>query len=208
MRGLFITFEGIEGSGKSTQVKLLVKYLEELHLPYITTREPGGTPIAEAIRNILLDPLCAEMLPETELLLYNASRAQHTGELILPALEAGKIVISDRYYDSTYAYQGAARSLDYDVIDALTAFATFNTVPDLTIVLYLPAEVGLSRIGNRTLDRLELEDLSFHQKVREQFLFIAKKHPSRYMVINAQKAPEEINRDIINRIQVLLGDKA
>ncbi|MDD5536658.1 MAG: dTMP kinase, partial [Candidatus Cloacimonetes bacterium] len=123
MRGLFITFEGIEGSGKSTQVQLLTQYLNNHHLPYICTREPGGTPIAEAIRRILLDPLCAEMLPETELLLYNASRAQHTGELILPALQAGKIVISDRYYDSTYAYQGAARSLDYAVIDSLTAFA-------------------------------------------------------------------------------------
>ncbi|MDD2616737.1 MAG: dTMP kinase [Candidatus Cloacimonetes bacterium] len=208
MRGLFITFEGIEGSGKSTQVQLLTQYLNNHHLPYICTREPGGTPIAEAIRRILLDPLCAEMLPETELLLYNASRAQHTGELILPALQAGKIVISDRYYDSTYAYQGAARSLDYAVIDSLTAFATFNTEPDLTILLDLPAEVGLSRIDNRDLDRLELEDLSFHQKVREQFLFIAKKHPSRYVVIDAQKAPEEINRVIINRIQVLLGDIA
>ncbi len=208
MRGLFITFEGIEGSGKSTQVQLLTQYLNNHHLPYICTREPGGTPIAEAIRRILLDPLCAEMLPETELLLYNASRAQHTGELILPALQAGKIVISDRYYDSTYAYQGAARSLDYAVIDSLTAFATFNTEPDLTILLDLPAEAGLSRIDNRDLDRLELEDLSFHRKVREQFLFIAKKHPSRYVVIDAQKAPEEINRVIINRIQVLLGDKA
>ncbi|MDD4233789.1 MAG: dTMP kinase [Candidatus Cloacimonetes bacterium] len=208
MRGLFITFEGIEGSGKSTQVQLLTQYLNNHHLPYICTREPGGTPIAEAIRRILLDPLCAEMLPETELLLYNASRAQHTGELILPALQAGKIVISDRYYDSTYAYQGAARSLDYAVIDSLTAFATFNTEPDLTILLDLPAEVGLSRIDNRDLDRLELEDLSFHRKVREQFLFIAKKHPSRYVVIDAQKAPEEINRVIINRIQVLLGDIA
>lgn len=208
MRGLFITFEGIEGSGKSTQVQLLTQYLNNHHLPYICTREPGGTPIAEAIRRILLDPLCAEMLPETELLLYNASRAQHTGELILPALQAGKIVISDRYYDSTYAYQGAARSLDYAVIDSLTSFATFNTEPDLTILLDLPAEVGLSRIDNRDLDRLELEDLSFHRKVREQFLFIAKKHPSRYVVIDAQKAPEEINRVIINRIQVLLGDIA
>ena len=208
MRGLFITFEGIEGSGKSTQVQLLTQYLNNHHLPYICTREPGGTPIAEAIRRILLDPLCAEMLPETELLLYNASRAQHTGELILPALQAGKIVISDRYYDSTYAYQGAARRLDYAVIDSLTAFATFNTEPDLTILLDLPAEAGLSRIDNRDLDRLELEDLSFHRKVREQFLFIAKKHPSRYVVIDAQKAPEEINRVIINRIQVLLGDIA
>lgn len=208
MHGLFITFEGIEGSGKSTQVKLLTTYLKAKKLPYITTREPGGTPIAETIRKILLDPLCAEMLPETELLLYNASRAQHTGELILPALKTGKIVISDRYYDSTYAYQGAARSLNCDVIDALTAFATFNTTPDLTVLLDLPANEGLARIGNRELDRLEQEDLRFHQKVREQFLFIAKKSPIRYLVIDAQKKPEEINREIIQRIEVLLGDTA
>ncbi|HPI26707.1 MAG TPA: dTMP kinase, partial [Candidatus Cloacimonadota bacterium] len=106
MRGKFVTFEGIEGSGKSTQVKLLISYLEKEGIPYLKTREPGGTPIAEAIRRILLDPACKEMLPETELLLYNASRCQHTGELIIPALEAGKLVICDRYFDSTYAYQG------------------------------------------------------------------------------------------------------
>jgi len=201
MRAKFITFEGIEGSGKSTQVKLLTEYLESRKLPYISTREPGGTPIAEAIRRILLDPLCAEMLPETELLLYNASRAQHTGELILPALRAGKIVISDRYFDSTYAYQGAARALDYTVIDQLTAFATFNTNPDLTILLDLPAEAGLSRIGDRELDRLEGEDLDFHRKVREQFLFIAKKYASRYVVIDAQKATQDIHQEIIRRIE-------
>lgn len=200
MKAKFITFEGIEGSGKSTQVELLTQYLDQRSLPYLTTREPGGTPIAEAIRKILLDPACAEMLPETELLLYNASRAQHTGELILPALREGKIVISDRYFDSTYAYQGAARKLDYTVIDHLTAFATFNTTPDLTILLDLPAEAGLSRIGNRALDRLEQENLEFHQKVREQFLFIAKKCASRYLVIDAQKASDEIHQEIIHYI--------
>jgi dTMP kinase len=201
MKGMFITFEGIEGSGKSTQVKLLVEYLQAQNVPHLTTREPGGTPIAEAIRKILLDPACQEMLPETELLLYNASRAQHTGELILPALRAGKVVISDRYFDSTYAYQGAARELDYEVIDQLTRFATFNTSPDLTILLDLPAEAGLSRIGNRELDRLEKEDLSFHQKVRKQFLFIAKKYASRYLVIDAQKQADEIHREIIKHIE-------
>lgn len=208
MQGIFITFEGIEGSGKSTQVKLLVKYLKARGIAHLTTREPGGTPIAEAIRKILLDPLCAEMLPETELLLYNASRAQHTGELILPALKEGKIVISDRYFDSTYAYQGAARDLDYEVIDRLTAFATFNTSPHLTILLDLPAEAGLARIGNRELDRLEQEDISFHKKVREQFLFIAKKHSSRYMVIDAQKSSDQIHLEIVHRIQAFLGDTA
>lgn len=201
MPGKFITFEGIEGSGKSTQVKLLVKYLESRNIPYLSTREPGGTPIAEAIRKILLDPACFEMLPETELLLYNASRVQHTGELILPALKAGKIVICDRYYDSTYAYQGAARELDTDIIDTLTRYATFDTVPELTILLDLPVEQGLARITARSLDRLEQEDISFHEKVRQQFLFIAKKQASRYLVLDGSKAPEELHNQILRALK-------
>lgn len=201
MPGKFITFEGIEGSGKSTQVKLLVKYLESRNIPYLSTREPGGTPIAEAIRKILLDPACSEMLPETELLLYNASRAQHTGELILPALKAGKIVICDRYYDSTYAYQGAARELDTDIIDTLTRYATFDTVPELTILLDLPVEQGLARITARSLDRLEQEDISFHEKVRQQFLFIAKKQASRYLVLDGSQAPEELHNQILRALK-------
>ncbi|MCB5251365.1 MAG: dTMP kinase [Candidatus Cloacimonadaceae bacterium] len=200
MPGYFITFEGIEGSGKSTQIKLLEGYLAQEQIPFLSTREPGGTPVAEAIRKILLDPLYAELLPETELLLYSASRAQHTGELILPALNAGKVVISDRYYDSTYAYQGAARDLDYELIDVLSSFATFHTVPDLTVLLDLPAQEGLGRIVHRDLDRLEQEDISFHRKVREQFLFIAKKHASRYLVLDATKAPEVIHQSIIRAL--------
>jgi len=200
MRGKFITFEGIEGSGKSTQIQLLSDFLTRADIPHLKTREPGGTPIAEAIRKILLDPACKEMLPEAELLLYCASRAQHTGELILPALESGKIVISDRYYDSSYAYQGAARALDPSVIDILTDFATYHTIPDLTVLLDLPVEAGMKRITNRTLDRLEQEDLSFHAKVREQFLFIAKKHASRYLVIDAQQAPDIIHKEILSAL--------
>jgi dTMP kinase len=200
MAGYFITFEGIEGSGKSTQIKLLVDYLIKQQIPHLSTREPGGTPIAEAIRKILLDPLCSEMLPEAELLLYSASRAQHTGELILPALAAGKVVISDRYYDSSTAYQGAARDLDYNVIDLLNSFATFHTVPDLTVLLDLPVEEGFKRIDHRDLDRLEQEDISFHKKVRQQFLSIAKKHASRYLVLDALKAPEVIHLEIIRAL--------
>lgn len=200
MAGYFITFEGIEGSGKSTQIKLLVDYFIEQQIPHLSTREPGGTPIAEAIRKILLDPLCSEMLPEAELLLYSASRAQHTGELILPALKAGKIVISDRYYDSTTAYQGAARDLDYTVIDLLNSFATFHTVPNLTVLLDLPVEEGFKRIDHRNLDRLEQEDISFHKKVRQQFLSIAKKHASRYLVLDALKAPELIHNQIVRAL--------
>ncbi|MCK9309235.1 MAG: dTMP kinase [Candidatus Cloacimonetes bacterium] len=206
MKGIFITFEGIEGSGKSTQVRLLVDALHKLNLPYLTTREPGGTVISEAIRSILLNPQFQEMKPETELLLYCASRSQHTGELILPALQAGKIVICDRYFDSTYAYQGAARDLDENLIDTLTSFATYGRIPDITFLIDLPVSVGLGRIQDRQLDRLELENTAFHERVRKQFLSIANKCPSRYYVLNGLEEPEAIHNNIISALQPLIGE--
>ncbi len=205
-KGLFITFEGIEGSGKTTQIIMLVEVLKAKGIPYVTTREPGGTKISEAIRDLLLNPEFMEMKPETELLLYCASRAQHTAELILPALEEGKIVISDRYFDSTYAYQGAARELDEEVINVLTRFSTYGRNPDLTFLLDLPVEVGLARIKNRNLDRLEQETLSFHEKVRRQFLSIANKYPSRYIVLNGESQPEIIHRQILSTLQPFIGE--
>ncbi len=205
-KGLFITFEGIEGSGKTTQIIMLVEVLKAKGIPYVTTREPGGTKISEAIRDLLLNPEFMEMKPETELLLYCASRAQHTAELILPALEEGKIVISDRYFDSTYAYQGAARELDEEVINVLTRFSTYGRNPDLTFLLDLPVEVGLARIKNRNLDRLEQETLSFHEKVRRQFLSIANKYPSRYIVLDGESQPEIIHRQIISTLQPFIGE--
>ena len=205
-KGLFITFEGIEGSGKTTQIIMLVEVLKAKGIPYVTTREPGGTKISEAIRDLLLNPEFMEMKPETELQLYCASRAQHTAELILPALEEGKIVISDRYFDSTYAYQGAARELDEEVINVLTRFSTYGRNPDLTFLLDLPVEVGLARIKNRNLDRLEQETLSFHEKVRRQFLSIANKYPSRYIVLNGESQPEIIHRQIISTLQPFIGE--
>jgi dTMP kinase len=197
MRGLFITFEGCEGCGKSTQVKLLKEALEGLGKSCLTTREPGGPPVAEAIRTILLDPAYPEMLPETELLLYNASRSQHTGQWIIPALMRGEIVLCDRYFDSTIAYQGAARSLDQKFIELLTAFATYSTTPDITFLIDLPVEEGLARISDRNLDRLEKEHLSFHQKVREQYLKLAREHNSRYTVINGSLEPQAIHAEIL-----------
>lgn len=207
MTGIFITFEGIEGSGKSTQVRLLIQALKQQALPYLCTREPGGTVISEAIRAILLNPLYAEMTPETELLLYCASRAQHTGELILPALAQGKIVICDRYYDSTYAYQGAARDLDEVLIDTLTRFSTYGRDPDITFLIDLPVEIGLSRIKDRQLDRLEQEHAVFHEKVRQQYLSIANKCPSRYIVLNGSDEPEAIHQRIISTLQPLIGER-
>ncbi|MDY0152540.1 MAG: dTMP kinase [Candidatus Cloacimonas sp.] len=207
MKGIFITFEGIEGSGKSTQVQLLIQALQQRKLAYLCTREPGGTVISEAIRSILLNPEYSEMKPETELLLYCASRAQHTGELILPALEAGKIVICDRYYDSTYAYQGAARKLDENLIDTLTAFATYGRIPNITFLIDLPVEIGLARIQTRTLDRLEKEAATFHEKVRQQFLSIANKCPSRYFVLNGSDNPEVIHQKVISALEALIGER-
>lgn len=195
--GLFITFEGVEGCGKSTQAMLLAAALRETGREVLLTREPGGPAISEAIRKILLDPEYYEMLPETEMLLYMASRSQHTGQWILPALKEGKIVISDRYYDSTIAYQGAARELDFDVIDKITTFATFNTDPDMTFLIDVPVEVGIRRIQSRKLDRLELEAIDFHQKVRDQYLFIASKYAFRYNVISGEDLIDTIHNKIL-----------
>ena len=205
--GLFITFEGIEGSGKTTQIQMLEEVLKKKGIPYITTREPGGTKIAEAIRHILLNPDLKEMRPETELLLYCASRAQHTAELILPALAEGKIVLCDRYFDSTYAYQGAARDLDEELINVLTKFSTYGRNPDLTFLLDLPVEIGLARIKNRNLDRLEQETISFHEKVREQYLSIARKYHSRYIVLKGESQPEEIHRQILASLHTYIGEQ-
>jgi len=195
--GHFITFEGIEGCGKSTQALLLTSALREKGYEVLLTREPGGPAISEAIRKILLNTENFEMLPETEMLLYMASRSQHTGQWIIPALKEGKIVVSDRYYDSTIAYQGAARELDFKIIETITNFATFNTDPDLTFLIDVPVEIGMRRIQSRKLDRLEMETLDFHQKVREQYLFIASKYTSRYNVIAGDDLVDTIHQQVL-----------
>lgn len=205
MNGLFITFEGIEGSGKSTQMELLAKKLTELGLPVLLTREPGGPPISERIRDILLDTLHGEMLPETELLLYSASRSQHTGQWILPALKEGRIVLCDRYFDSSLAYQGAARFQDLDFIRLLSRYATFNTVPDLTFLLDLPVAEGLARINGRQLDRLEREDADFHARVRDQYLALAKEEPHRFVVLDGSLTPNQIQAEIQKTVLTKLG---
>ncbi|MFO7660592.1 MAG: dTMP kinase [Candidatus Cloacimonadaceae bacterium] len=203
-KGYFITFEGIEGCGKSTQAMLLASALREKGYEVLLTREPGGPAISEAIRKILLDPENYEMLPETEMLLYMASRSQHTGQWILPALREGKIVISDRYFDSTIAYQGAARDIDFDMIETITRFATYSTDPELTFLIDVPVEIGLKRIQSRKLDRLEMETADFHQKVREQYLFIASKYASRYNVINGDDMVDSIHQMIILRTMEMI----
>lgn len=200
MKGKLITFEGIEGCGKSTQARLLAEYFERRGKEVFLTREPGGPQISEKIREILLSNENEEMLARTEVLLYAASRSQHTGEWIMPAMKDGKIVISDRYYDSTLAYQGAARKIDRKVIDSITRFATFDIKPEITILIDIPVETGLSRIKQKDADRLERESIDFHRKVRRAFLELAKEE-ERYIVIDGTRSIDVINKEIILKIE-------
>ena len=207
MTGLFITMEGVEGCGKSTQTELLRQYLADQGREVIVTREPGGTPIAEAIRALLLDPENRDMGPVAELLLYEAARAQHVDERIRPALAAGAVVLSDRFADSTTAYQGAGRCLDRDVIRELHQIATRGVWPQLTIVIDIPADEGLRRVSLLGPgDRIEREQLAFHERVRAGFLEIAAQEPERVRVVDGARAPEEIAGDIRALVASLLGE--
>lgn len=196
--GKFITFEGPEGAGKSTQLRLLAEELRSRGLEVVTTREPGGTPLAELLRNILKTHQGTETLhPETELLLMEAARSQHAREVILPALERGAVVLCDRFYDSTTAYQGAARNIDTSLIAELNIFAAAFRKPDLTLILDLDIESGFRRAGKRQetageYDRFEAENRSFHSRVREGFHAIAAKEPQRVRIIDAEGTPEEV----------------
>lgn len=200
---LFITFEGIEGSGKTTQIRLLAEHLLAGGRDILLTREPGGCPIADAIRRILLDPQNAALVPRAELLLYAAARAQHVEEVIVPALRDGKTVLCDRFTDATLAYQGGGRGLDRNLIDRLNALAAGPLVPDLTILLDMPAEEGLHRARRRNAeppfhdeDRFEREALAFHRRVRDGYLAIASTE-NRVRVVNALGSKEEVARRII-----------
>ena len=192
---MFITIEGPEGSGKTTAVDTAVKKLEEMGYQIVRTREPGGTPIAEQIRNVILDKHNVAMDQRTEALLYAASRRQHLVEKVWPALKEGKIVICDRYLDSSLAYQGGARGLGVDNILEVNNFATEGTFPDLTLLFDIDPKLGLARIAanaNREVNRLDLEKIEFHNKVRNTFLELAKRYPERFVVIDASQSREEV----------------
>ncbi|HNV21192.1 MAG TPA: dTMP kinase [Candidatus Hydrogenedentes bacterium] len=205
MKGAFITLEGVEGCGKTTQMTLLRDRLETEGRRVLLTREPGGTPIAEAIRDILLDPANTALSPVAELLLYEAARAQHVAERIRPALDEGAIVICDRFADSTTAYQGAGRVLPGDAVRNLHRLATGAVWPDLTIVLDLPPEEGLKRAAAaRTRDRIEREPLEFHQRVRREFLRIAESEPERVKVVDAAQTPEAVAAAIYGLVRKVL----
>ena len=197
-RGLFITFEGVEGAGKSTQIRRLAASLEQEEISVLVTREPGGTQISERIRELLLERRHHKMVSTTELLLYAAARSQHVAEYIVPALTEGQTVISDRFGDATTAYQGHGRGLDLELIRRLNRVATGGLVPDLTIVLDVPVKVGLGRARRRrrSMDRLEIENLEFHQRVREGYLAIAKEEPHRVVVINSLRNPKRVHNEI------------
>ena len=200
---MFITLEGPEGSGKTTAVEAAVKKLEEMGYQIVRTREPGGTPIAEQIRNVILDKGNTAMDPRTEALLYAASRRQHLVEKVWPALKEGKIVICDRYLDSSLAYQGGARGLGVENILNVNLFATENTWPDLTLLFDIKPEVGLARINanaDREVNRLDLEKIDFHNKVRDSFLALARRFPDRYVIIDASQSREAVAKATMEAI--------
>lgn len=184
-RGVFVTFEGGEGCGKSTQLRLLARRLDAAGVPVRQLREPGGTAVGEAVRTILLDPEHAGLDDIAELLLYEAARAQLVAEVIEPALEAGEVVLCDRFYDSTTAYQGHARGIALDEVAELNRAATGGLAPDRTIVLDIRPSLGVARATSHSTDRLEAEDLAFHERVRAGFLAIAAQEPGRVRVVDA-----------------------
>lgn len=203
-KSIFVSIEGTDGVGKSTQIENIERYFEEKDIPYVITREPGGTEIGEKIRDIILDKNNSEMSDMTEALLYAASRAQHVKEVIKPALDAGKAVICDRFVDSSLAYQGYGRMLG-ESVSVINGFAVDGYMPDLTFVICLNPEIGISRIDSDYKDRLESETMSFHQKVFQGYLELGKKYPQRIVAIDGKDTVEEIKTEIYLHLDRLLG---
>ena len=207
MKGIFITFEGPDGSGKTTQIRLLEKHCRKLGCEVVMTREPGGTPISEAIRALLLDPANKDMSGVTEALLYAASRAQNVAEKIRPALDAGCIVLCDRFMDSSIAYQGYARRLGDDV-RVINEFAVQGTQPDITFLMDISAAAGKARVSAaRDLDRLEQEDMEFHNAVYEGYMRLKEIYGERIVSIDASRSIEEIAEEIRRRFDEYVADR-
>ncbi len=200
--GLFVTFEGGEGAGKTTQIARLARAFEAQGRRVIVTREPGGSHIANRIRSLILDPKMKGIVPLAELFLYEASRAQHVRDVVKPALAAGHVVICDRYVDSSVVYQGAGRGLEAPRVKRLNDLATGGLYPQLTLLLDLDPRIGLARVGTRgILDRMEKEALSFHQAVRAGFLALAKKERRRFRVIDASLSRDQIHGHILAAVE-------
>jgi len=202
---VFVTFEGGEGCGKSTQLALVARRLELAGVPVRTLREPGGTAVGEAIRAILLDPQHSGLDDTAEILLYEAARAQLIAEVIEPALQAGEVVLCDRFYDSTTAYQGYARGIPLADVEALNRAATGGLTPDRTILLDIDPAVGLSRATSHGADRLEAEDLAFHSRVRVGFLAIAAAEPERVRLVDASGEVDEVAEKVAAQLLDVLG---
>lgn len=205
MRGKFITVEGTDGAGKSTQIELLVKYLQNNGFEVVVTREPGGTSISEKIREIILDVENGEMSDITEALLYAASRAQHISQKIKPAVEAGKVVICDRFVDSSIAYQGYARGLKMSLIEDVNRYAVDGMIPDMTLFFDIKPEIGIARKKNvQSLDRIEKEALDFHYKVYNGYKELLEKYPQRIKRIDAEKNVEEVHAKVVEVLKQIL----
>ncbi|MET1062458.1 MAG: dTMP kinase [Aeromicrobium sp.] len=201
--GVFLALEGGEGAGKSTQAQLLVRWLEGLGHRVLLTREPGGTEVGKILRQIVLDNDTGELSPRTEALIYAADKAEHVDSVVLPSLAEGRIVLTDRYVDSTLAYQGAGRALESSELEWVARWATSSLRPHLTIVLDIDPEIGHSRFEGA--DRIEAEPLDFHQRVRQHFLDLAAADPAHYLVVTHDGTPEEIHQRIRAGVEPWLG---
>ena len=206
MRGKFITIEGTEGVGKTTNIQFIESWMKSNNLPYALTREPGGTPLAEQIRELLLAPREESVCSTAELLLMFAARAQHLNQLIEPMLDEGAWVLCDRFTDATYAYQGAGREMRDDLISELEVLVQGSLRPDLTLILDIPVEVGLQRASERgTPDRFELERIEFFQRVRNRYLQIASDNPQRCVVIDASQPLDVVQQQIETALNNFMG---
>jgi dTMP kinase len=206
-RGWFITIEGGEGAGKTSLFEKLAHKLQEAGRSVMLTREPGGIPIAEKIRSVILDREHVEMDARTEALLYAASRRQHLVEKVIPALQRGEVVLCDRFVDSSLAYQGHARGIGMDEIWSINHFAINNVMPDLTIYMDISPEVGLRRIqesAEREINRLDLEKITFHERVREGYRILLERYPERIVEVNAERSKEEVYHEVLRLLEARL----
>ncbi|OPL16512.1 MAG: hypothetical protein AVO39_01170 [delta proteobacterium MLS_D] len=213
MTGLFVTFEGIEGSGKTTQISMVADYLESRLIPCLATSEPGGSNMGRTLRKLLLEKSGLRISARSELLLFAADRAQHVTEIIFPALQEGRVVLCDRFSDATTAYQGFGRGLDLDMIDRINDFATQSLRPGMTVLFDMKPERGLDRVRRRDAgrpagpdDRFEVERIEFHRRVREGYLSLAAREPQRFRVVDADRDIDAVFNDAVAALTEVLGE--
>ncbi|KSU76563.1 dTMP kinase [Fictibacillus enclensis] len=211
MNGLFITIEGPDGSGKSTQIKKLAEFLQGNSIPFILTREPGGTAVSDRIRSLILDPAHPEMADETEVLLYAASRAQHVKEKIVPALQEGKLVLCDRFVDASVAYQAYGLGIPVEDVTRINRFATGGLKPDRSYLIDVAPEIGrqrmVSRYSGEGLDRIEQKELDYHERVRSGFQKIYEENRERFLLVAGNQTVDEVFDEIIKDIKLLLANR-